>query len=103
MPQPGEDGWKENNRAIADLLLKGEGAFWSWPVRMEIRRHGLAAALKASRQRGGNDRQPRPAHDSSLRRPRDSIALVNVPAESLGVMQQRAPCATPSTGRAPAW
>ncbi|MFO1521489.1 MAG: hypothetical protein U1G05_05515 [Kiritimatiellia bacterium] len=63
VPQPGEDGWKENNRAIADLLLKGEGRVLvvAGPDGKSADTDGLVAALKASRQRGGNDRQPRPA------------------------------------------
>ena len=92
IPTPGEDGWKENNRAIADLLLKGEGRVLlvTDPDNPTNDADGLVAALRASKHRVETTDSLTLPNDSLALQPYDSIALINVPAESLGAMQQRA-------------
>jgi hypothetical protein len=102
-PPRGEDGWAENNIAVGDLYLRGEGKVLVVTGAGGDTRdwEPLVAALKASERTV----QVRMAYEF----PRDPLSLLpydlvlfpNVPADMFDAVQLR-PCATRSITRVPA-
>lgn len=88
----GEDGWEENNLAISDLFLKGEGRILlvTNPDGDPREYRALAEALKASQRSVdvvGAFELPR---DALSLMPYDCIVFANVPADALDVVQMQA-------------
>ncbi len=89
---PGEDGWKENNLAIGDIYLRGEGkVLLVTDARGDARDwEPLVEALKAAERIV----QVRTAfefpRDSASLRPYDLVVFANAPADAFDVVQLQA-------------
>ncbi len=91
-PQPGLDGWSENNRAINHLYLRGEGKVMLVTDPAGDRRDWQP--LSESMSRGGFQVEQRVSYafpeDALSLMPYDCVVFVNVPADDLSVMQMEA-------------
>lgn len=91
-PPSGRDGWKENNVAMGDLFLRGEGR-----VLLVTDPEGdgrdwqkLAAALREGRRLVDVQFSHELPRDAVSLLPWDAVILVNVPAEQLDTVQMNA-------------
>ncbi|MGB8167167.1 MAG: VWA domain-containing protein [Chthoniobacteraceae bacterium] len=91
-PPPGEDGWKENNLAIGDLFLRGEGQVLVVTDPKSDARdwEPLVAALKAEQRVVKVQMAYEFARDAVSLLPYDLVIFPNAPAEAFDAVQLQA-------------
>ncbi len=91
-PPPGEDGWKENNLAIGDLFLRGEGQVLlvTDPKSDSRDWEPLVAALKAGQRVVKVQMAYEFARDAVSLMPYDLVIFANAPAEAFDAVQLQA-------------
>ena len=91
-PEPGQDGWLENNTAIQFLYLKGEGKVLvvTDPAGDARDWQSLAGALKAARRLVQVATAYEFPRDAMSLLPYDSVAFVNAPADAFDAVQLQA-------------
>lgn len=91
-PPPGEDGWTENNVAIGDLFLRGEGqVLVVTDPKAEARDwESLVAALKAAQRAVKVQMAYEFPRDAMSLMPYDLVIFPNAPAEAFDAVQLQA-------------
>jgi uncharacterized membrane protein/Mg-chelatase subunit ChlD len=92
IPKEGEDGWEENNVAINDVFIQGEGkVLVVTDTAGDPRDHTrFVEALRASRRLVETVPAFQLARDTLSLMPYDAIVFANVPADALDVAQMQA-------------